>query len=202
MGVVAAQPHDMFYVVTGVLKKQPHVLVPDRLVGRDHRDILVGIAGHAQRCQRRDHRVGAGGQAGALPHRFLDAIHKAVIALDTAPEGFRRHTHHHVIRFAGHQAGDGGPDGLAQHIEELHEVLVIAEVGVFDHEATEVPGDPARDNALAVVLHRGVGGGNDHPQLRPVADVIIQVAIGMLVPVAGFGQIQCIAKRVHGILRG
>ena len=88
MGIIATQTQHMLDVVTRVFKEQAHVLVTHGLVGRDDRDVLVGVTRHRQRLQGGNHCIGPGGQAGLLTHRFMDAINKTVVALNTTPEGF------------------------------------------------------------------------------------------------------------------
>ena len=90
-----------------------------------------------------------------------------------------------MIRLAGHQAGNGIANGLAQHLQEFHEVLVVAQIRMLDHETAEMPGHTTGNNSLAVVFHRSIGRRDNHPNLCPVPYIVIQVAIGSLVPVAG-----------------
>ena len=116
------------------------------------------------------------------------------LQFDDAPERLGRHAHHHVVGLAGHQALDGSTDGLAQHVQELHEVVIVGEIRVLDHEAAEVPGHTARDDSLAVIFHRGICRWNNDSDLGAMTDVIVEMTISTLVTFPGSGQVNSLIE--------
>jgi hypothetical protein len=54
----------------------------------------------------------------------LHALDELCVALHTAPEGFRRHSHDQGIGLAGHHVPDGDPDGPADLDEECLEAFI------------------------------------------------------------------------------
>jgi hypothetical protein len=58
---------------------------------------------------------------------------------------------------------------------------------MLDHKATEVPTDTAGNKPLAIILNRGIGRRNDHAYLGAMTNIIVEVAVGSLIPIAGSG---------------
>ncbi len=150
-GAAAAQALETTDLEAGLAEEALHLLVADRLVRREHGEAL-GV----EAVERVHHRVGAGGET----ERTDLALHGGEefgVALDAAPERFRRHPHHDVGHLGAHQVGHGLGDGRPDAFQEALEGGIAREVRVVHREAPEMPGDARDGEALAVVFHADIG---------------------------------------------
>ena len=141
-----------------------HLLVGDRIVGRQDRDPLDAAVGLQ--------RGGAGVRADADvdARRLLDLGLERVGALGAAVERHRRHAHDQIVRRAGHHRTHGFERVLADHLRSRHERVVAHGLGIGRKNPAVVVGDAGRPHHLEIGLHDRVGRRPEHAELAPPAE--------------------------------
>ena len=142
-----------------------HLLVAHTLIGRQSRNVFrtkrIDCIFQRRRAARQSHTRA---DIIAQPRLEFD------IAFEPTPKGLGRHAHHNIAGLAGHNIAHGIGNRLADRIDEGEKHIIARQIRLADEEARKMPGDARRNDALAIIFHANIGGGNDHPDPRAFAD--------------------------------
>jgi hypothetical protein len=147
----------------GVGEILSHFIVGDGVIGGEKRKALHS----AIRFQRRG--AGMRPDADSYSGFALDAALKLIGSGRAPIERDRRHSHHEIVRRAGHDAAHRIEHVATDHLRAGHEGIVADGLRVGRKNAAVMIGHADGPHHLEIRLHNGVGRRPEHTELAPPA---------------------------------